>query len=236
MNKNVFGIILAGGKGTRMGNTDKPKQFLQIDGKPIIMHTIEKFALSAEFEAILVLVSKQWITFTKDIIKKSLPSSKNIFVIEGGDSRNGTLINAIDYLKQNYEVNEDTIVVTHDSVRPFVSHRIIKENIKAASQYGCCDTVIAASDTIVVSENHQTISNIPERHTMYQGQTPQSFKINAFLAVYEQLTEEEKSILTDACKIFTLKGKDVYLVDGDVTNFKITYPFDVKMAESLLKM
>lgn len=232
--KNVFGVILAGGKGSRMGNTDKPKQFFNIGNKPIIIHTVEKFLISNQFDAIIVLVSKQWIKYTKDILKKYLISDENVFVVEGGAARNDTLNNAINYISSAYPVDDDTVVVTHDSVRPFVNNRIINENIIAAKKYGCCDTVINATDTIVSSEDGSFISDIPERNKMYRGQTPQSFKINTFLDIYKTLSEEEKQILTDACKIFTLKGEKVSLVQGEVTNFKITYAFDMKVAEAFI--
>ena len=119
-------------------------------------------------------------------------------------------------------------------VRPFVTHRMIEENIQAAMAYGACDTVIPATDTIVESKDHQNISCIPERSTMYLGQTPQSFKAKKLRDIYLNMTEEEKEILTDACKIMVLKGEQVRLVEGDVTNIKITYPSDIRMAESLL--
>ena len=107
-------------------------------------------------------------------------------------------------------------------------------NEKAAMACGACDTVIPATDTIVESKDHQNISCIPERSTMYLGQTPQSFKAKKLRDIYLNMTEEEKEILTDACKIMVLKGEQVRLVEGDVTNIKITYPSDIRMAESLL--
>ena len=232
--KKIFGVILAGGKGTRMGNVEKPKQFMEIGGKAIIVHTIEKFAVHPSFDEIIVLSPKQWINHTRDIIRKYLPNIKNIVVTQGGESRNETVMNSIRYIERNYGLTEDTIIVTHDSVRPFVSHRILDENIQAVLAYNACDTVIPATDTIVCSDNHSYISAIPERSKMYQGQTPQSFKAKKLKDLYESLTEEEKEILTDACKIMVLKGEKVYLVEGDVCNIKITYPYDIKVAEALL--
>lgn len=85
-------------------------------------------------------------------------------------------MNGIRYIEENFGLDDNTIIVTHDSVRPFVSHRMIEENIRAAQECGACDTVIPATDTIVESAGHQFISSIPDRSTMYQGQTPQSFR------------------------------------------------------------
>lgn len=231
----VFAAIFAGGKGSRMGNSDTPKQYLELGAKPIIIHTIEKFFVNERIDEIIVLCPKPWVAHTKDLIKKFIPKGKKITVVEGGATRNGTLENALDFIEKNYEVNDDTIIVTHDAVRPFLTHRIISENVDAAVKYGACDTVIPATDTIVESADGGFISNIPDRKMMYQGQTPQSFRFKELRNVLDSLTDEEKDILTDACKIFTIKKKPVYMVDGEVFNIKITYPYDMKVANTLLK-
>lgn len=231
----VFAAIFAGGIGSRMGNIDTPKQFLELGTKPVIVHTIEKFFVNDRIDEIIVLCPKQWVAHTRDLIDKNLPAGKKITVIPGGASRNGTLENAIKYIEDNYDIDEDTIIVTHDAVRPFLTHRIISENVDAALKYGACDTVIPATDTIVESVDGQLISNIPNRKNMYQGQTPQSFRLKELRRVLDSLTEEEKDILTDACKIFSIKSKPVFLVEGEVFNIKITYPYDMKVANTLLK-
>lgn len=232
--KNVYGVVLAGGKGTRMGNVEKPKQFMEVGGKPIIIHTIEKFVVCQEFDKILVLSPKQWINHTQDLIKKFIPSCDNVIVLEGGSTRNETIMNAIKYIDEQGCLDEETIIVTHDSVRPFVTHRILEENVKYAKEYGACDTVIPATDTIVESTNNEFITEIPDRSKMYQGQTPQTFKAYMLRELYNSLTEDEKTVLTDACKILVLKGEKIHLVDGEVFNIKITYPYDLRVAESLL--
>ncbi|MBQ2841925.1 MAG: 2-C-methyl-D-erythritol 4-phosphate cytidylyltransferase [Clostridia bacterium] len=231
----VFAAVFAGGIGSRMGNSDTPKQFLELGSKPVIIHTIEKFFVNDKIDEILVLCPKAWIAHTQDLIRKNLPCGKKITVIQGGASRNGTLENAIAYIEENYETNEETVIVTHDAVRPFLTHRIIEENVEAALKYGACDTVIPATDTIVESADGKMITSIPDRTRMFQGQTPQSFRLKELKRVLASLTEDEKAILTDACKIFSIKNKNVYMVDGEVFNIKITYPYDMKVANMLLK-
>ena len=230
----IFAAILAGGTGIRMGNVDKPKQFLFLGNKPIIIHTIEKFYINPNFDKIIVLCPKQWINYTKDLINKYIIDNKNIIVIEAGNVRNETIMKAINYIESNFSINSEDIIVTHDSVRPFVTHRIIEDNINAVIKYGACDTIIPASDTIVQSLNGQFVSDIPNRVNMYQGQTPQSFKILKLKELYNKLSNNEKSILTDAAKIFIMNNEDVFLVNGEVTNIKITYPYDLKVANSIL--
>lgn len=231
----IFAAILAGGMGTRMGNLEKPKQYMFLGDKPIVLHTIEKFYVNPKFEKIMVLCPKKWINHTKDLIFKEMGEDTRIVVIEGGSTRNETIMNSIEYVEANYDVDENFIIVTHDSVRPFVTHRIVEENIKYASEYGACDTVVPATDTIVQSEDGEFIESIPNRAEIFHGQTPQSFKILKLKELYYNLNTEEREILTDAAKIFTLNHERVYMVDGDVTNIKITYPYDLKVANTMLK-
>lgn len=231
----VFGVILAGGIGSRMGNVEKPKQYLNIADKPIIIHTLEKFYINDKFEKLYVLCPEQWVHHTKNLIRKYIGETDRVEVIPGGETRNETIMNSIRQIESEYEVDEDTILVTHDSVRPFVTHRIIEENIYYAQKYGACDTAVPATDTIVESDDHQVIASVPDRSRMYQGQTPQTFGLLKLKELYLSLTEEEKKILTDAAKIFVMKGEKVYLVEGEVSNIKITYPYDLRVAETLIR-
>ena len=140
----VIGAIFAGGIGSRMGSADMPKQYLQLGSKPIIVHTIEKFVVNPGIDRIIVLCPKAWIAHTKDLVKKYLGEAiaEKINVVEGGSTRNGTLENALKFINENFAIDDDSVIVTHDAVRPFVTHRIIDENIEAAKKYGACDTVI----------------------------------------------------------------------------------------------
>ncbi|WP_296879759.1 2-C-methyl-D-erythritol 4-phosphate cytidylyltransferase [uncultured Methanobrevibacter sp.] len=231
----IFAAILAGGIGSRMGGTDTPKQFLDLGNKPVVIHTIEKFVINSKIDKIIVLTPQNFVNHTVHLINEFIGENEDIVVIEGGETRNDTLMNSISYIDENFGIDDDSIIITHDSVRPFVTHRIIEDNIDAARRYGACDTVIPATDTIVESINAKTIESIPVRDYYYQGQTPQSFNVRKLFNLINSLTPEESNILTDACKIFTLKDEDVYLVEGEVTNIKITYPYDLKLANTILE-
>ncbi|EHH6116800.1 2-C-methyl-D-erythritol 4-phosphate cytidylyltransferase [Listeria monocytogenes] len=230
----IYAQILAGGKGTRMGNVSMPKQFLPLNGKPIIVHTVEKFILNTRFDRILISSPKEWMNHAEDNIKKYI-SDDRIVVIEGGEDRNETIMNGIRFVEKTYGLTDDDIIVTHDAVRPFLTHRIIEENIDAALETGAVDTVIEALDTIVESSNHEVITDIPVRDHMYQGQTPQSFNMKKVYSHYQNLTPEKKQILTDACKICLLAGDDVKLVKGEIFNIKITTPYDLKVANAIIQ-
>lgn len=232
----IYAGILAGGTGTRMGISNMPKQFLDLGKKPIIIHTVEKFLLEPEIEKIVVGVHEDWISHMEDLVDKYLINFKDkIILSSGGTDRNTTIENIIKTIDNYKKLTENDIIITHDSVRPFITLRIIKDNITLAKLYEAVDTVVQATDTIVESNNGQTITNIPNRAFLYQGQTPQSFKCLDFLKLYNELSNNEKEILTDACKIFLLKGKNVGLAKGEYSNIKITTVTDLKIAKSMLE-
>jgi 2-C-methyl-D-erythritol 4-phosphate cytidylyltransferase len=230
----IFGLVLAGGIGKRMG-AEIPKQYLKVGGKAIISYTVEQFARNTQLEKVIVLVPEDWIDYTVDLLKEDLGGYMDrIDVTEGGEMRNDTIMNGIAYIEKSYSIDDETIVVTHDAVRPFVTQKIIDENIEALKKFTACDTVIPATDTIVESMDNEFISNIPDRSKLYQGQTPQSFRAETFRRLYESLSEEDKIILTDAAKVFVIKGEKVALVEGASGNIKVTYPSDLELADSLL--
>jgi len=231
----IYAEILAGGKGTRMGNTDMPKQFLMIGKKPVFVHTVEQFMINKRIDKILICCPTQWMAHTKDTLKKYVSDTTKIFVVEGGATRNETILNGCHFIEENFGLHDDDIILTHDAVRPFLNQRIIDDNIDCAIKYGAVDTVIEATDTIVHSADHAVITDIPVRSEMYQGQTPQSFNIKSLMNLFASLTGEEKEILTDACKALVIKGHAVHLVRGEVYNIKITTQYDLKIANWLVE-
>lgn len=231
----IYAGILAGGIGSRMGNVPLPKQFLDLDGKPILIHTVEKFLLTHEFNKIFIATPQKWISHTEDILKKHNINDDRIEVVKGGKDRNESIMNIIKSAEKENVIYDEDVIVTHDAVRPFLTHRIIKENIESVKKYGAVDTVISAADTIIKSKNGDSINSIPIRNEMYQGQTPQSFNINILRDCYNQLTINDKKIMTDACKVLIVANKTIKLVMGESYNIKITTPYDLKVANSIIK-
>ncbi len=224
----IYAVIAAGGIGSRMG-ADKPKQYIEIGGKAIILHTAEKFIKCERISKVIVLCPADWVDYTREIF-----ADTEVVVISGGKTRNETLMGAIDYIEETDGLSSETYLVTHDAVRPFVTEKIINDNIDAMLRFGATGTVIPATDTVFQSENGQVIDSIPDRSELYQAQTPQCFGALKLREYYESLSDEEKNILTDGCKIYLLKGHDVHLVQGDVSNIKITYPHDLIVAKAIL--
>lgn len=230
----IFGAILAGGTGSRMKIADMPKQFLPLGDKPIIIHTLEKFLVCTSFDGVYIGVHPNWISYMNDLVGKHIKDPSRVHIVEGGEDRNSTIFNIVEGIENNHGVNNEHIIVTHDAVRPFVTLRILNDNIQAALKHGACDTVVNATDTIVESMNGISISNIPPRQYMYQGQTPQSFNINKLKALYSDLSDEEKEILTDACNIFIKRNQYVHLVMGEKSNMKITTVTDYKVVQAMI--
>lgn len=233
----IFGAIVAGGVGSRMKISKYPKQFLPLGNskKPILIHTLEKFILCDKLDAIYIGVHKDWIDYAEELIAKYGLSSEKIVIVEGGKDRNLTIMNIIDAIEEKYGESENHILATHDAVRPFVTLKMIEDSIEAAIECGASDTVISAVDTIVESTNHEFITSIPNRANMYQGQTPQGINMKKFKKLYYDLSEEEKNIMTDACKVFVARNQPVKLVEGDVLNMKITTANDYKIANIIFE-
>lgn len=228
----AYAAVLAGGIGSRMGNKDLPKQYMTINGKPILVRSVEQFVKHPEIDYVLVLTPSDWVDYTKDLLQEyHLYGDVPLEVISGGASRNDTLYNAISFLEDRFTLTEDAVFVTHDAVRPFVTETMISANIAAVKEHGACGTCIPSTDTIVVSPDGLQITDIPDRSNLYQMQTPQSFRPLTLKALMDSLTPEEAEVLTDGCKIYLLKGQPVVFVPGDVTNIKITYPSDLTFAE-----
>lgn len=230
----IFAGIVAGGTGTRMG-ADIPKQFLKIGEKPIIVHTISRFLENKNIEKIYLGVHPDWIEYTNKILSEYNLDNSRISIIKGGTDRNSTVFNIIDLIVNEYNINDSDIILTHDGVRPFVTQKVINNNIDAALKYGACGTYIPAVDTIIRSQDGNIVSEVPPRPEMFQAQTPQSFNILKLKNTYKSLTEVEKEKLTDTCSVFTIKGLPIHIVEGDVLNMKITTAHDLKIADLIAK-
>ena len=162
-------------------------------------------------------------------------SRQRVHLAAGGGERNDTIMNVIAQIEADFGTAETHYIITQDGVRPFVSRHLIEAHVDAVVEYDAVDTAIPAVDTIIVSDDGQFIDDIPERKYLYQSQTPQSFRMDLLKKLYEGLTPEKKSILTDACKICTVGQVPVHIVPGEVSNMKITTAMDYKIAVMVAK-
>lgn len=230
----VFGIIMAGGSGTRMKEASMPKQFLALDDKPIIVHSIEKFTQSEKIDKIYIGINPEYVDHMNGLLSMYFPD-KEIEVVKGGADRNSTLFNVIAAIEEKYGESDEHVVITHDAVRPFVTVKMIDENVEALKENKAAATVMPSVDTIFVSEDKEHISSVPKRDRLFLAQTPQSFNLNLLKSLYASLTEDEKAVLTDACTICVMRNVPVVFVEGDYANIKITTPSDLKIARAYIK-
>lgn len=228
----IFAALLSGGIGTRIGH-DKPKQFLKINNKPILVHSIEKFLKVMEIDKLIVSSPKKYLETTQKLTEDYFNTTEKIVVIEGGRTRNDTILNSINYVKNNFNDN-DPILITHDAARIFVSPKLIKRSIKELKNYNASSAVIPSVDVIFRTEGNK-LKEIPLRESLVNVQTPQSFRINKFLEIYSTLNKDEIKKLDEAMMLFYLRNEEISLFEGDPNNFKITQQIDLKIAEALIK-
>ena len=157
---------------------------------------------------------------TRDLLRDA--RFADVHVCEGGHTRQESWYRAVKHIESVFPVADDDIVISHDVARPFVSLRVIEENIDALQHYDAADTVLPATDTIVESDDQRVIAGIPDRKRMYQGQTPQTFRRITYLNLYEKLEQTYLDNVTDAARILVENGCTVALVRGDEFNIKIT--------------
>ena len=227
-----FAVLLAGGTGTRMKTSALPKQFLELGGEPILRLTVDKFLACPRIDHIIVAAPAIWMSHTRDLLRDARFAT--VHVCEGGHTRQESLYRAVRHIESVFPVSAHDIVVSHDVARPFVSLRVIEENIDALQHYDAADTVLPATDTIVESDDQRVIAGIPDRRRMYQGQTPQTFRRITYLNLYEKLEQTYLDNVTDAARILVENGCTVALVRGDEFNIKITTEYDLRIASFLL--
>ena len=226
-------IIFASGKGTRMG-IEIPKQFLEINGKPILVHTVELFQYHNMIDKIYISTLKEYIPYVRNLVEMN-KLTKVVSVIEGGKTAQDSIYNA---LKKTEEENQsDSIVLLHDGVRPFVSSDVITANIESVKKYGNAITSIPAYETIMMSKDGNLINDVTVRSETFIGQAPQSFYLKDIIDAHEKIRNSENGYtnMVDACTIIRTLGKEVHLVPGNRGNIKITTPEDVYTFKAFLQ-
>ena len=221
-----YGVILAAGSGSRMGS-ELPKQFLEIDGEPILVLSARHFVDCPQIDEIVIAVPPDYKDYTEKLLTRYFPEKK-FFLVCGGKTRSETLCILTDFIFAQLPVDDRTVLVTHDAVRPYINDRIISENITAALECGACNTVVPAVDTILSSTDGAYITEVFDRSLLYHAQTPQSFLAVRLKKLLDGMSEQQLDLLTDGCSVFVLNHEPVKLVMGSHDNIKITYPSDLK--------
>lgn len=231
---NLYFMILAGGVGSRMNSPELPKQYIKIDNEPIIIRTVRNFIDFGSFRAGVVCCPVDWIEYTKSLLYEYGISDDVVFVVPGGKNRNSSVRNGCRFLSKRFSVTDKDIILTHDAVRPFINSRIISENISAVKEYGAANTAMPVYDSIVRSATGEFFTGTLQRSELFRVQTPQSFKLQELENVINSLSDDELDEYTDVASIFADRGFRVKLVEGSDSNIKITTPFDLAVAETIV--
>ncbi len=231
---NLYYMILAGGIGSRMKSPELPKQFLKVGDIPILIRTIRNFEDFGSFRAGVICCPVDWVEYTKATLLEYGISNDTISVIPGGTNRNNSVKNGCRFLTERYDVKDDDIILTHDAVRPFIDSRIIKDNIEAVSTYGACNTVMPVYDSVIRSSTGDFFTEHLHRAELFRVQTPQSFRLKELNNLINSLSEAELAEYTDVASIFADRGYRVRLIEGLDTNIKLTTPFDMAVAETII--
>lgn len=224
-------VILAGGAGTRFGG-DLPKQFIEVRGRMIIEYSVDAFQYNDNISEIAIVCNVNCMNLIRTIISRNPNWTKVKTVLQGGDERYLSSLAAIN------KYSDDDVLFFHDAVRPLISQRIIDECVVASKEYDAIDVVIKTTDTIVESTGGDFITSIPNRVYLYNGQTPQCFKLGVIKRAYDIALKDINFTTTDDCGVVLkyLPSVKINLVEGDIRNMKVTYPEDLIVLEQYLQV
>lgn len=229
-----IGVIFAGGAGLRMA-AGIPKQLMVVYGKPILIHTIEKFQYNPNIDKIYVACKDDLIPELWGLIKRyNLDKIPPTGVVAGGINSQESIYNVL--CRVNEENEPDSIVLVHDGVRPLITDDVIYENIKGVCEYGSAITSKALFETPIISVDGANVDALPPRKTMYTGQAPQSFFLKDILDAHNKMRAMDPNYtdVVDCCTLMIKTGYPVHLVSGNRDNIKVTTVEDY--AELLARM
>lgn len=226
-------VIFAGGSGVRMGS-GIPKQFLEVNGKPIIVHTLQLFQYHREIDKIYVAVLQEYIPYMESLVEE-YHLNKIVKILPGGDTAQDTIYHALKAVAE--ENDPKSVVLLHDGVRPFVSYDVISDNIRSVKAYGTGITCTACYETTVISKNGRDVDQVPLRHETFAAQAPQSFYLEDIIDIHDRIRASEKGYdnMVDSCTMAASLGKPLHLVPGNRGNIKVTTPEDVFTFRGLLQ-
>jgi len=214
-------LIFAGGSGVRMNTTSKPKQFLELHGKPVIVYTLELFDNHPNIDAIIVVCIEPWIPYLNKLLRK-YEITKVKEIVPGGSTGQESIYNGLESAVKCYL--KDSIVLIHDGVRPLINDTTITDNINTVKEYGSCITCIHATETLVIVNNDAL--QIPPRNNSLIARAPQSFVLSNIWEVHQKAKAEGRNDFIDSCTMMSHYGKKLHTIIGPVENIKITTPTD----------
>ncbi len=229
--KNIA-LIFAGGTGNRMNTVSRPKQFLELQGKPIIIYTLDLFDTHEEIDAIVVVCVESWIPFLKKQLKK-FEITKVVDIVPGGDTGQNSIYNGLEAVHTRY--TENSVVLIHDGVRPLITQKTISDNIQKVKESGNCITCISATETFVVRQSDNSLE-IPSRENSLIARAPQSFLLKDIYGAHIKARQEGKHDFIDSCTMMSYYGYTMNTIIGPVENIKITTPTDFFIFRAMVEV
>lgn len=231
----TFVVVFAGGVGSRMKGADRPKQFLQLGGKPIIAHTLDHFQQSSDIEAIVVSCVSSWIQELRQVIEQ-FHLNKVHAIVSGGDTGQDSIYNGLTALDNlDNPPRPDDVVLVHDGVRPLITQQAITDCISSVCSHGCTAVTAPATETVVV-ENDGEVEAILDRSQCRLARAPQGFRFGEILACHNRARAEGRHDFIDSVSLMAHYGYVIHTVDGPEENIKITTPRDFFAFKSFVDM
>ena len=226
-------LIFAGGSGTRMNSKSRPKQFLQFYGKELIMHTLENFQNHFEIDGIAVVCIEEWIPYLNKLLEK-YGIDKVKAVVFGGVTGQESIFKGLKAIK-TFDKDEKSIVLIHDGVRPFINEDVISSCIKTVKEKRSAITVVPATETIITSEDGK-ISSITDRSKCCLARAPQCFYLDDILDAHHKAIKDGNLNMIDSASLMKFYGHELYTVQGNADNIKITTPTDFYTFKALYEV
>lgn len=232
----IYEAILAGGIGKRVENHAIPKQFISIGGTPIIVMTLRKFISNSRFDYVYIVIHPDWNKYLVELLASSFSKQEleKAKIVNGGKERLDSFVNIMDDIINKNDLNDNDILICHDSVRPFVRQQMIDDCIDYTLEDGFALTVVPTVDTIHTAQDRKHIEGTLDRHGLYNGQTPSGFNIRLLKTTLEKFSDEEKSKITGTTQLILKQGQNLRIVKGHTSNFKITTDNDLDIADRML--
>ena len=231
--KRCAAIVLAAGQGKRMGASVQ-KQYIELEGKPLIYYALNTFQKSEIIDTILLVVGKGQVSYAKDEIVRKYEFSKVNAVVEGGDERYDSVWQG---LKAIYKERGISYIFIHDGARPFVNEEILRRGYDCAERFRACVAGMPSKDTVKLADKNDFAVSTPERKYVWTIQTPQIFEKDLIVDAYSKLMGEEHSDVTDdAMAVERTMGVPVKMFRGSYENIKITTPEDLSIAKVFLEL
>lgn len=229
--KNIA-IIFAGGTGTRMNTVSRPKQFIELNGKPVIIYTLELFENHPQIDGIVVVCLESWINFLKNQLEK-FHITKVSAILPGGTTGQESIYNGLARAHELY--GDETVVLIHDGVRPLITEQTICDNIATVNQYGNCITCIPATETFIVQQADGSLE-IPARKDSLIARAPQSFVLKDILSAHKKAISEGRNDFIDSCTMMSHYGYKMHTIIGPMENIKITTPTDFFIFRAMVQV